>query len=399
MAKENMTNAKKNKNDEFYTQYSDIQKEINAYIEYNPDIFKDKVILLPCDDPEWSNFTKFFVHNFEKFGIKKLISTSFAPESKRVKKGQLTLFETMLPQYDETKTNMKGKIFTLFKDKNNDKIIDIDDLEWEYLESDGDFRSDEVTKLRDEADIIITNPPFSLFKEFLTWILEANKKFLIIGNINVISYKETFRNIKENKIWLGNGMGRWISGFIVPDSYELYGTEARIDNEGNRIVATNNCLWITNLDHGRRHQFLKLMTLKDNLKYNKKLKKKLEEYKSISYLEYNNYNAIDIPFTEAIPSDYEGVMGVPITFLDKYNPDQFEIIGLGNGREHFTPNKDFINPLQFSKDGKLKNGNMLNRVLAFSVKEKPDSTYYKSDNSEGYLIAPYARILIKKKNF
>jgi hypothetical protein len=151
--------------------------------------------------------------------------------------------------------------------------------------------------------------------------MEADKKFMIIGNINVITYKEVFPLIKENRVWLGTGMGRWISGFVVPDSYELYGTEAGIDKSGNRIIATNNCLWLTNLDHNKRHQPLTLMTTEDNLKYNKKLKG-IDSYKK-----YDNYDAIEVPFTDAIPSNFKGVMGVPITFLDKYNPEQFEILG------------------------------------------------------------------------
>lgn len=320
MANSNLTNAKTAKNDEFYTQYPDIQKEVNAYLEYKPDVFRGKTILLPCDDPEWSNFTKFFAQNFELFGLKKLISTSFAPDSKNYKTNyQPTLFETANPQFDETKTVQNGKIFTLTHDKTGDGKIDVNDLEWQYLEGSGDFKSDEIKKLRDEADIIITNPPFSLFRDFLAWILEAEKQFLIIGNINTITYKEVFPLIKENKLWLGTGMGRWISGFIVPESYELYGTEARIDESGNRIVATNSCLWLTNLDHGKRHQPLALMTMEDNIKFNKKLK-------GVAYQKYKNHDAIEISFTDAIPSDYEGVMGVPISFLDKYSPEQFEIL-------------------------------------------------------------------------
>lgn len=322
MANKMLSEARSAKNDEFYTQFEDIQKEINAYLEYNPDVFRGKTILLPCDDPEWSNFTRFFAQNFENFGIKKLISTSYAVESKVLKESyQMTLFEMEAPQFDKNKTRTHGKIFTLSHDKNRSGKIDIDDLEWSYLDCDGDFRSSEVMALRDEADIIITNPPFSLFREFLAWIMEANKKFLIIGNINCITYKEVFPRIKNNEIWLGNGMGRWISGFIVPESYDLYGTEARLDMSGNRIVATNNCLWLTNLDHGRRHQELSLMTQEDNLKFSKH-----KVIKENGYLKYENYDAIDIPFTDAIPSDYDGVMGVPITFLDKYNPNQFEII-------------------------------------------------------------------------
>lgn len=316
--------AKKAKNDEFYTLYSDIQKEIQAYLDYNPDVFKGKIVFLPCDDPEWSNFTKFFAQNFERYGLKKLISTSFAVNSKPYKTGyQVTMFEENAPQYDSTKTEIHGKIFTLEKDITNDGKIDVEDLEWKYLEGDGDFRSAEVIKIRDEADIIITNPPFSLFRDFLKWIITADKKFAIIGNINAITYQEVFALIKQDKIWLGTGMGRWISGFIVPESYELYGTEARIDKDGNRIVATNNCLWLTNIEHGKRYQPLQLMSMSDNKRFNKKLEKKEKTYQK-----YDNFEAIEIPYTDAIPSDYEETMGVPITFLDKYNPNQFEIIGI-----------------------------------------------------------------------
>lgn len=318
--REKMVNAKTSKNDEFYTLYNDIEKELNAYLEYNPNTFRDKTILLPCDDPEWSNFTRYFAQNFEKLGLKKLISTSYATNSKKVNFEQLSLFEINSPQYDKNKTKSHGKIFTLTRDINKSGNININDLEWSYLEGDGDFRSKEVIKLRNESDIIITNPPFSLFREFLNWILEANKQFLIIGNINCISYREVFPHIKDNKIWLGNGMGRWISGFIVPDGYELYGTEARIEN-GKRIVATNNCLWLTNLEHGKRHQPLELMSMQDNIRYSKH-----KEIKKEGYLKYDNYNAIEVPYTDAIPNDYNGCMGVPITFLDKYCPEQFEII-------------------------------------------------------------------------
>ncbi|MCD8384176.1 MAG: adenine-specific methyltransferase EcoRI family protein [Clostridiales bacterium] len=324
-----LAKAKKGQADEFYTQYSDIQKEVNAYLEFDPNTFRNKTVLLPCDDPEWSNFTRFFAQNFETFGLKKLISTSYAAESKRAKYGsddvekyhQLTLFEYRAEEYDEELSKKRGKIFVLDRDSNHSGKIDIDDLEWHYLHGDGDFQSSEVRALRDEADIIVTNPPFSLFCDFLAWILEANKKFLIIGNINCITYQEVFPRIMRNEIWLGNGMGRWISGFIVPESYGLYGTEARIE-DGQRIVATNNCLWLTNLDHGRRHQPLQLMTMADNLKFSRHNKIRENGYKR-----YDFYDAIEVPFSDAIPSDFDGLMGVPITFLDKYNPKQFEILG------------------------------------------------------------------------
>jgi len=322
MANENLGAAKKAKNDEFYTQYVDIEKEMNAYLDYDPDVFKGKTILLPCDDPEWSNFTKYFAQNFDKFGLKKLISTSYAPNSKpREIPYQPTLFEIESPDFDESKTQSNGKIFTLTKDRTGDKVINFEDLEWSYLEGDGDFRSDEVTKLRDEVDFIITNPPFSLFREYFEWVMDSGKKFLMIGNINCITYKEVFVQIKTNSVWLGNGMGRWISGFIVPDSYELYGSEARLEG-GERIVATNNALWLTNIDHGKRHQPLPLMTKEDNIKFSRH-----KQVRDNGYTAYDNYDAIEVPYTDAIPSDYGGVMGVPITFLDKYSPEQFEILG------------------------------------------------------------------------
>ena len=197
----NLGAARRAKNDEFYTQYSDIEAEMNAYVEFNPDVFRDKTVLLPCDDPEWSNFTKYFAANFERFGLKKLISTSYA---KSAGSQQLTLFEQDSPLYDADKHDTHGKLFTLTRDKDGSSRVDTDDIEFSgYLEGDGDFRSAEVTALRDEADIIITNPPFSLFREFLAWILEAGKQFVILGNMNAITYKEVFPHLKDNEIWLG----------------------------------------------------------------------------------------------------------------------------------------------------------------------------------------------------
>ena len=321
----NLSQAKAAKNDEFYTQYADIQKEVNAYIEYNPDVFRGKTILLPCDDPEWSNFTKFFAQNFEFFGLKKLISTSYAIESKNYKTDwQPTLFETENPLYNADKSRVKGKIFTLDHDTNTNGRIDIDDLQWQYLEGDGDFRSAEVTALRDEADIIITNPPFSLFREFLAWIMAGKKQFAIIGNQNAITYKEVFPLIKENKIWIGATGNGSDMVFGVPEGAQIAEGDrakaARLGYVGNYTRLGNSC-WFTNIEHGRRHQPLKLMTMADNLKFNKKLKGQTE------YYHYDNYDAIEIPFTELIPNDYEGIMGVPISFIDKYCPEQFEILG------------------------------------------------------------------------
>ncbi len=320
MANSNLTNARNAKNDEFYTQYHDIEKEVEAYLEYDPRVFRGKTVLLPCDDPEWSNFTKFFAQNFERFGLKKLISTSYAPESKKFKNNyQPTLFEVNDPQFDEYKTKKNGKIFTLTRDKSGDGKIDVNDLEWSYLKGDGDFRSDEIKKLRDEADIIITNPPFSLFREFLAWIIEANKQFVLIGSMNAITYKEIFALLKADKMWLGNGFKAGNAYFASPLSKDY--ADGVYDKETG-LVKFRNCCWYTNLDHGKRHQPLALMTMKDNLKFSKH-----KDIKENGYQNYDNYNAIEVSYTDAIPSDYDGVMGVPISFLDKYSPEQFEIVG------------------------------------------------------------------------
>ena len=320
MANQNLSKAKTAKNDEFYTQYADIQAEINAYVEYNPDVFRGRTILLPCDDPEWSNFTKFFAQNFENFGLKKLISTSYAVESKKIKEWEPTIFETENPNYNADMSRTNGKIFVLERDANQSGKIDIEDLEWKYLDGDGDFRSDEIKALRDEADIIITNPPFSLFREFLAWIVEAGKQFVIIGNMNAITYKEVFPLIKENRIWLGNGFGNGNAFFRPISNNKNYADGVFDDCTG--LVKFRNCCWFTNIDHGRRHQPLKLMSMADNIKFSKH-----KEVKGREYRHYDNYDAIEVPFTDAIPSDYEGIMGVPISFLDKYCPEQFEILG------------------------------------------------------------------------
>ena len=327
MANNSLSDAKAAKNDEFYTQYADIQKEVNAYIDYDKDVFRNKTILLPCDDPEWSNFTRFFAQNFERFGLKKLISTSYSPNARNDKYGigtQLTLFEECAPQYDETKHHEKGKIFILEReDVTGDGRIDYDDLKWDYLQGDGDFRSLEVKKLRDEADVIVTNPPFSHFREFITWIVEADKKFLIIGNMNAITYKEVFPLIRDNKVWYGPSISSGDREFGIPDTYPLQASGWRIDNDGKRYIRVKGVRWFTNLEHGRRHQPLSLMTMADNLKFSRHKEIRGGE----CYQEYDNYRAIEVPYTDAIPSDYDGVMGVPISFLDKYCPEQFEIIG------------------------------------------------------------------------
>lgn len=351
MANESLSKAKEAKNDEFYTQYHDIEKEISAYLEYNPDVFRGKTVLLPCDDPEWSNFTKYFAQNFENFGLKRLISTSYAPESKRYKFGyQPSLFETEAPHYDADKSKTHGKIFILDHDVTGDGKINVEDLQWQYLEGDGDFRSKEICKLRDQADFIITNPPFSLFREFLAWIVEADKQFLIIGNMNAITYKEVFPLIKDNKMWLGNGFqgGNAFFRIIVEKIYAN-----GVYDEQTGLVKFRNCCWFTNIDHGRRHQPLPLMTMADNLKFSRHKEIRGKE----GYEHYDNYNAIEVPFTDAIPSDYDDIMGVPISFLDKYCPEQFEILGMcENGDIYKLKTKVYTTPeckqAYFDKFGK-----------------------------------------------
>lgn len=324
MANSNLANAKRAKNDEFYTQYLDIEKEIAAYLEYNPDVFRNKTVLLPCDDPEWSNFTKFFAQKFEQFGIKKLISTSYAAESKQYKEYHPTFFEMSDPQFDKKKTIKHGKIFTLTRDKSGDGKIDVNDLEWNYLEGDGDFRSDEIKSLRDEADIIVTNPPFSLFREFWQWLVESKKQFLIIGNINAITYKEIFPLLKENKVWIGNN--HKVNGgamfYEIPEDIANMEQirEVKTNDAGKKVYITRvqGVRWFTNIDHGRRHQPLPLMKEAEIIKFVTKT----------PFEKYENYNAIEIPLVKNIPSDYRGIMGVPVSILDKYSPEQFVIMGM-----------------------------------------------------------------------
>ncbi|MFT0584957.1 adenine-specific methyltransferase EcoRI family protein [Bacteroides thetaiotaomicron] len=328
MANTNLKEAKAAKNDEFYTQFHDIEIEMNAYLEYDPDVFRGKTVLLPCDDPEWSNFTRYFAAKFDELGLKKLISTSYAPDSKKYKTPyQPSLFEQEAPQFDPSKAQVKGKIFILERDKSGDGRINIDDLEWKYMDGDGDFRSKEVTELRNEADFIITNPPFSLFREFLAWIVEAGKKFAVIGNMNAITYKEVFPLIKDNKVWLGaTGNGNDMV-FGVPDGAKVDEKDkakaARLGYVGNYTRLGNSC-WFTSIEHGRRHEPLPLMSMADNLRFSKHKELKGKA----AYDRYDNYDAIEVPFTDAIPSDYDGVMGVPISFLIKYCPEQFEILGI-----------------------------------------------------------------------
>ena len=382
--------AKAAKNDEFYTQYADIQKEINAYLEYNPDTFRDKTVLLPCDDPEWSNFTRFFAQNFERLGLKRLISTSFAVESKKYKDYEPTLWETENPLFDADKTRIKGKIFELDRDADGNGRIDIDDLKFHYLEGDGDFRSPEVCKLRNESDIIVTNPPFSLFREFLAWIVQANKKFLIIGNKNAITYKEIFPLIRDNKLWMGPSITSGDREFMVPHDYNTHSPSLRIDEKGNKYIRVPGVHWFTNLEHGRRHEPLRLMTMKDNIRFSKH-----QEIREIGYQKYDNYDAIEVPYTDAIPIDYDGQFGVPITFLDKYCPEQFEIVGISKTWFGFAT-KVYPEQIQHDKDGKMSRVSKLNDGPVIKVDKVPQGeTYYTIGDS--IYTQGYARIFIRKK--
>lgn len=293
-----LTAAKEAKNNEFYTGWADIEKEMKAYLTFDSDVFRDKTILLPCDDPEWSNFTRFFVHNFTAFGLKKLISTSY------------------VPFVGNDHEQERGRVFTLSRG-------DVpEELTWEYLEGNGDFRSEEVTALRDEADMVITNPPFSLFREFIAWIMEGEVEFSVIGNMNAATYKEIFPLIKNNRIWYGPSISSGDREFRVPDTYPLTATGSRVDETGRKFVRVKGVRWFTNIEHGRRRERLELLTLADNKAHSRRSKIRAQ-----GYPEYDNYAAIEVAYTEAIPSDYAGVMGVPISFLDKYSPEQFEIVG------------------------------------------------------------------------
>lgn len=288
--------AKKNKNDEFYTQLCDIESELKHYKFH----FKDKVIYCNCDDPKTSNFFNYFFLNFEELGIKKLITACYKPQSNNLfdieEKERAFCFEYSGETGDKEELIRRNRI---------------------TFKGDGDFRSYESIELLKQSDVVVTNPPFSLFREYVDQLVKYDKSFLIIGNVNAITYKNIFELIKNNKAWLGVNLGRGVSGFIVPDHYELYGTEARINDAGQRVVSPNNCLWLTNIDNFIRHEDIPL-----NKNY---------IGREADYPKYDNYDGININKTKDIPYDYDGAMGVPITFLHKYNPEQFEIIKFRKG--------------------------------------------------------------------
>lgn len=338
MPNSNLTQAKRAKNDEFYTQYADIQKEMEAYLEFNRDVFRDKVVYCNCDDPFESNFFRYFVLNFKKLGLKQLITTSYKPSP--VANTQISLFgddKTLIPKKGRPKVTANKFIINDVGDLDGDGQFTLRDVaeqlkenknnEWAPLEGEGDFRSDECISLLKQSDIVVTNPPFSLFREYVKQLFEYKKRFSIIGNMNAITYKDLFPKIKENLMWLGPTISSGDREFQVPDSYPINAAGWRVDNEGRKFLRIKGVRWFTNLDHGRRHQPLPLMTMEENLKYSKH--KEIKGKKA--YDKYDNYDAIEVPFTDAIPSDYTGVMGVPISFLDKYNPDQFELLGSNRG--------------------------------------------------------------------
>jgi hypothetical protein len=345
MATKTFDNAKRNKADEFYTQWFDIEREVQAYLEFDPDVFKGKTILCPCDDPYESNFFKYFALCFNDLGLKKLIATCYIGSS--IASTQLTLFKDEPEENKTTRVPHKIEI-TEVKDYNKDSAVDLLDVEWllenkknvlTRLKGDGDFRSDEIKKLRNEVDIIVTNPPFSLFREFIAWIMETKKQFLVIGNMNAITYKEVFPLIKENKMWLGPSITSGDRKFNVPNNYPLEAAGCGYDEDGKPFIRVKGVRWFTNLEHGRRHQPIPFMTMADNLKFSKH--KEIRGKKS--YDKYDNYDAIEVPFTDAIPSDYDEAIGVPISFLDKYCPEQFEVLGLDRYIEgNKTPNKRFM---------------------------------------------------------
>ena len=288
-----LTLAKKRKKDEFYTQLVDIENELKHYKEH----FKDKVVLCNCDDPRKSNFFKYFADNFEKLQLKRLIATCY-------KSQDVDLF---------SQGDCERAICQIYEgDKNGNMTIDDDEVYVKELEGDGDFRSVECIEILKQADIVVTNPPFSLFREYVAQLVKYDKKFLIIGNVNAITYKECFSLIKAGKMWLGASIHSGDREFGVPDDYPLTAAGSRIDTNGHKFIRVKGVRWFTNLDYKERHENMPLYKV----------------YDKTEFMYFDNYDAINVDKTCDIPMDYTGVMGVPITFMDKYNPDQFEIVGL-----------------------------------------------------------------------
>lgn len=315
--------ADKNKNDEFYTQLSDIEKEMRFYKEH----FEGKVVYCNCDDPYESNFFKFFALNFNRLKLKKLISVSYA--NSPVAGEEVGLFEDQGKEYKITGKKAYKVVMSEFKDVTGDGRESLDDVREiikhriRYLKGDGDFRSDESIELLKEADIVCSNPPFSLFREYLAQLIQFDKKFIIIGNVNAITYKEVFPLVKGNKVWMGASIHSGDREFRVPESYPLNAAGFRIDDKGRKYIRVKGVRWFTNLDYKERHEKLDLY----------------KEYIPADYPKYDNCDAINVDKTVEIPVDYDGIMGVPITFFDKYCPEQFEIID-GIGRYSILNNEE-----------------------------------------------------------
>lgn len=368
----NLRNANKAKKDEFYTQLVDIELEMKNYRE----CFKGKTVLCNCDDPYESNFFKYFAMNFNFLGLKKLIAVSYAGSP--ITYSQLTIFgeeEILLRDYNNSIKPYKIEI-TEVKDENCDGAIDLADVEYliknkknvlTLLEGDGDFRSAQSIELLKEADIVCTNPPFSLFREFISILNQYQKDFVIIGNLNAITYREFFPLLKENKVWLGESIHSGDREFRVPDDYPITAAGYRVDEHGFKYIRVKGVRWYTTLDYKQRHEELVLYKL-----YNEK-----------EYPKYENFDAINVDKTAEIPVDYDGIMGVPITFLDKYNPEQFEIIGLGISKSGLEVGVQPYKPehKKYRKEVQKKGA--------------VDGDLYMMVN--GVVEVPYARILIKKR--
>lgn len=382
-----LAKAKQNKADEFYTQLSDIEAEMRFYRDH----FKDKVILCNCDDPYESNFFKYFAMNFNFLGLKKIITTCYAGSP--VAGEQLSLFDVKPLDEETFEDRQPYKVeINEVRDENKDGAIDLFDVEYllknkknvlTLLEGDGDFRSQECIELLKEADIVVTNPPFSLFREYVAQLIEYNKNFIIIGNVNAISYKEIFKIIQEGKIWLGQSIKSGDREFRVPDYYPLKAAGFRVDEDGKKYIRVKGVRWFTNLDFKERHEDITLY----------------KQYTPEENPHYDNYDAIEVSKTAEIPYDYDEPMGVPITFLDKYNPEQFKILGITSGRDEFEaiPTKRYINPKQINKDGTITNGSKANTRATLLLSEIPDGIYYTADNADGPFRILYARIIIKRK--
>ncbi|MCD8294919.1 MAG: adenine-specific methyltransferase EcoRI family protein [Clostridia bacterium] len=323
MDNKGINEAAKNKKDEFYTSYGDIEKEMRYYLDFNPDVFRGKAILCPCDNPNESNFTKYFLDHFEEYGIKRLISTCWSGYSDGVGYGTGTSLLDLYNQSTLDKNAVKGLILDATE---GSRAI-------HQLNSNGDFRSDEVTGLRDESDMIITNPPFSLFREFMDWIYMSKKQFSVLGNIGCATYNNVFPHIRNRSTQLGMSITSGDREFRVPDDYPLAAAGVRVDEDGTKYIRVKGVRWYTNIPFNNDRPMLKLMTMQENRE-----RSKHEGIRRKGYFEYDNYDALEVPFTDAIPSDYKGLMGVPITFLDKWNPNQFNVVKSRNevrGAEFF----------------------------------------------------------------